>query len=397
MHNYNCEQTRHRYVSWFLVACLVLAFLIINKIVVAAGHDQSDSTTAVKAPRASHPYCGIYCIYTAMKLAGQETDIQDLLKPEYIGSTKGSTIQELKKAVEDNGLYAVPIGKLGSRELRNCPHPVVLHVKLNATSKSYNHYELLLRTEKDKARLYDPPDSPVLVPFHELAPRWDGNGLIISAEPINLRAILAPARKRAVIYVIIVLTAIAIIRSARRWLPREMQDSRRKLFALSVTQSAGFIIFALLCGMVYHFANAEGFLANSSATTSLQQANAGNFIPKVSEKKVRRLLNGKTVLIDARYARDFTAGHIVGAINVPVDANDVQRRQATADIPINSRIVMYCQSSKCKYAEIVSIKLIEDGYSNISIFRGGWVEWVAKNGRPKPTSEPSRQKFQSGL
>ena len=42
---------------------------------------------------------------------------------------------------------------------------------------------------------------------------------------------------------------------------------------------------------------------------------------------------------------------------------------------------MYCQSSACKYAEIVAIKLKDDGYSNISIYKGGWAEWVAKNGK----------------
>ena len=42
---------------------------------------------------------------------------------------------------------------------------------------------------------------------------------------------------------------------------------------------------------------------------------------------------------------------------------------------------MYCQSAGCKYAEIVAIKLIDDGFSNISIFKGGWVEWAAKNGK----------------
>jgi hypothetical protein len=100
--------------------------LIRSERIFGAGNDPNRPAVPTKARASSHPYCGVYCIYTAMKLAGQETDIHELLKPEYVGSPKGSTLQELKKAVEDNGLYAVAIGKLTSQELRNCPHPVVL-------------------------------------------------------------------------------------------------------------------------------------------------------------------------------------------------------------------------------------------------------------------------------
>ncbi len=71
---------------------------------------------------------------------------------------------------------------------------------------------------------------------------------------------------------------------------------------------------------------------------------------------------------------------------MPVDANDIERQKATVDIAKDARIVMYCQSSACKYAEIVAIKLINDGYSNLSIYKGGWAEWKEKNGRKKETS-----------
>jgi rhodanese-related sulfurtransferase len=256
-----------------------------------------------------------------------------------------------------------------------------MHVKLNATSKSYDHYELFLRTENDKARLFNPPDSPGLVPFHELAPRWDGIGLIISAKPMDLRAIMAPAKKRAILHMVIALAAILVVRWVRRSLPKTIQDSRGKLPVLSMIQGIGFVTVALICGIGYHYVNNEGFLAHSGATRSIQQAHAGNFIPKISSNDVRRLLDGNTVFVDARLVRDFEAGHLEGAISLPVDANDIEYKKTTADIAKDARIVLYCQSSACKYAEIVAIKLIENDYSNISILRGGWVEWVARNGK----------------
>ena len=185
------------------------------------------------------------------------------------------------------------------------------------------------------------------------------------------------------VYAAAAIAAILFLHWAKRWLPEAMLNSRGKLFGLSIGQGAVFAIVAFLCGSIYHFANDEGLLANSDATAAIQQAHQGNFIPKVSERKVHKLLDGDTVLIDARVARDYKAGHLEGAISIPVDANDVKLQKATADIPKDSRIVMYCQSSACKYAEIVAIKLIKDNYSNISIFRGDWAEWKTKNGKNK--------------
>jgi rhodanese-related sulfurtransferase len=256
-------------------------------------------------------------------------------------------------------------------------------VKSNLKTQEYDHYELFLGTENGKAKLFNPPDPVRLVPYSEIAPRWDGNGLIISAEPIDLDLVFGPGRRRLMVYVAVSIAAILGLHFAKRWLPKAMLNSRSKLFGLSIGHGVAFAIVALLCGMLYHFANDEGLLANPDATTSIQQAHQGNFIPKITERKVHKLLNSDTVFIDARFARDYKAGHIEGAISTPVDANDVERQKVTADIVKDARIVMYCQSSKCKYAEIVAIKLIDDGFSNISIFKGGWAEWVEKNGKNK--------------
>lgn len=78
--------------------------------------------------------------------------------------------------------------------------------------------------------------------------------------------------------------------------------------------------------------NSAVISANATATESIQQANAGTFIPKISENNVQQLLDTDTIFIDARFARDFEAGHIEGAISIPVNASDQERQKATADI-----------------------------------------------------------------
>ncbi|MGE5611451.1 MAG: rhodanese-like domain-containing protein, partial [Bacillota bacterium] len=118
-----------------------------------------------------------------------------------------------------------------------------------------------------------------------------------------------------------------------------------------------------------------GFLARTNATAPIQQAYTGSFIPRLNREEVARLIGSGVVLIDARAPRDFQDGHLDGAINIPVNTPDARRRDALGPIAKDSRIVLYCQSAGCKFAETVAIKLITDGFSNIALFQGGWQEW----------------------
>lgn len=370
--------------SW-LVICVV--FILIANTTTIADNKHDTSQVAFIQRKPAGPYCGVYCLYTAMKLAGSEVDFIELLKPEYLGSPKGSSLAELKKAAENKGIYAVPLTRLTSRALRKSPYPVILHVKSSADKKEYDHFELFLGTENAQAKLFDPPEITKLVPFHELAVRWNGNGLIVSTRPINVSTVFLTVWKQLAVCAAITITIILMVRWGRqRWSLFMAAVSVRRLLGLSIAQGFGLVSLASMGAMIYHFANDAGLLANANATAVIQQSHEGSFIPKISEREVHKLLDSDTVFIDARFARDYKAGHLDGAISVSVDANDVELQKATAKISKDSRIVIYCQSAGCKFAEKVAIKLQNDGYSNISIYKGGWADWVAKNGKKKDTS-----------
>lgn len=326
------------------------------------------------------PYCGLSCLYVVIKMAHKDINFRELIIPEYMGSRKGSSLIELKKAAEDNGLYAEPVKKFNSRMLKSCTYPVILHVKSDVNTQQYDHYVLFLEARDGKAYIVDPPERPRLVPFYDLAPRWDGMGIIVSSEPIDFGTIFAPARKQFLMWSVIAVGFILVLRWAKmRWLKKAGELAWHKVFGLSMVQGGAFVVLALVFGMGYHFVNDEGFLAHADATSSIQQVNAGSFIPKVSKEKVGKLLGSDAVFIDARMARDYEAGHLEGSISIPVNAEDDHRVKAMAGIAKDAKIVIYCQSSGCPYAGIVTAKLKTDGFSNISIFKGGWNEWNTKD------------------
>jgi len=156
-----------------LFACVLAMFAVSKSAVVDENKHKPAEATSVK-PKARQPYCGLYCLYTVMKLAGKEIDFKELVKPEYLGSRKGSSLVEIKKAAKDNGLYAESTANLNSCVLMESPHPIILHVKSSLDSKDYDHFELFPGTEHGQAKLFGFPEPVRLIPFHELSPRWDG-------------------------------------------------------------------------------------------------------------------------------------------------------------------------------------------------------------------------------
>jgi rhodanese-related sulfurtransferase len=350
--------------------CLLLLALMYTSTLHAA---EEQSTKKVK--QSTGPYCGLNCAYFILRLSGQQINFADILKPEYISSWEGSSLSELKKVIEDNGLVAEHINRLTTPILKELRIPIILHVKKEYSDKEYNHYVLFLGNKNDNAIIYDPPNPIETIPYFELAPRWNGTGLIVSADPINLGKILAPARKQFTFFAGAIIIAIVLVKIASIYLSGKVKNiSIPAMLTFSVAQSAGLVMVALLIGVVYHFANDEGFLAHAGAVEPVVKASTGSFIPKVAAKDIEKIKDS-SVIIDARQTADYDAGHIDGAINIPTMLDAAGRNAKLGNTPKDSRVIIYCQSAGCPYAEKVASNLMEDGFANIVIYKGGWVDW----------------------
>lgn len=90
------------------------------------------------------------------------------------------------------------------------------------------------------------------------------------------------------------------------------------------------------------------------------------------------------LFIDSRGRDDFAAGHIPGALSVPLERIQRSRKTAsgsegagTLDFPGAQTLVVYCEGGDCQ-TSISLAKIIHDkGYKDIRIFTGGWAEWHA--------------------
>jgi rhodanese-related sulfurtransferase/predicted transcriptional regulator len=96
---------------------------------------------------------------------------------------------------------------------------------------------------------------------------------------------------------------------------------------------------------------------------------------------VKRLRGNDLVLIDVRPAEEFAAGHIEGAVSIPLDELD----ERLSELPADSEIVAYCRGALCAYAHEAVRRLGAEGRSARRL-EGGWPEWqLAEQLEPRLT------------
>jgi hypothetical protein len=134
-------------------------------------------------------YCGVRCLYAAAIAEGMPLTPTDLVRPEYIGSKEGSSIEELQRAATDHGLHAFAFANGNIAILSAASHPVILHVESQAGTSRYDHFVLYLGHRGDKLLILDttaPPGEPAReVDDRDLSLIWDGAGIVISKNPIT--------------------------------------------------------------------------------------------------------------------------------------------------------------------------------------------------------------------
>ena len=81
--------------------------------------------------------------------------------------------------------------------------------------------------------------------------------------------------------------------------------------------------------------------------------------------------------IDARNVPSFNRGHVPGAVNIPYNVREIEKR--SAGIKKDARLVVYCFSAGCHQADILAARLKKQGFLKVVIFRDGYREWKKAN------------------
>jgi rhodanese-related sulfurtransferase len=95
--------------------------------------------------------------------------------------------------------------------------------------------------------------------------------------------------------------------------------------------------------------------------------------PVTREELARRLQDGDPlVVLDVRPAAEHAAGHLPGAVSIPV----AELRRRLAELPADREIVAYCRGPYCAFAQEAVALLRQEGFSARRL-EDGLPEWQA--------------------
>ncbi|HKY34895.1 MAG TPA: metalloregulator ArsR/SmtB family transcription factor [Polyangiaceae bacterium] len=94
--------------------------------------------------------------------------------------------------------------------------------------------------------------------------------------------------------------------------------------------------------------------------------------PVVMAELVERARSGNVVIIDTRPPNEYAAGHIAGAISVPIDELQERLKQ----LPKSKEYVAYCRGPYCAYADR-AVELLRANGRRARRLAHGFPEWKA--------------------
>lgn len=152
-----------------------------------------------------------------------------------------------------------------------------------------------------------------------------------------------------------------------------------------LAQASGIVLVASAIGAAYHAVSDDGLISRYENVRAIRLPSSLRVkMPRVELTELRRTAaDGSATLIDARSATDFEAGHIPGAVNVPLDLVADERRERIALIPKDRTLIVYCSRESCDTAEVLGAWLGKEGFTDVRVFGGGWDAWVATTQRSR--------------
>ena len=102
----------------------------------------------------------------------------------------------------------------------------------------------------------------------------------------------------------------------------------------------------------------------------------------------QRSADSSVVLLDARSPDLYEYGHIPRALNLPVGEVDQRLGSFASLLTPQTPILVYCGGADCGDALELAIKLRELGFTDLTMYPGGFAEWKEYGGAIRKGMDP---------
>lgn len=143
-------------------------------------------------------------------------------------------------------------------------------------------------------------------------------------------------------------------------------------------QAVVILLLSLLVGTALNHWRPQPLPWRQDWSQQVQQAAATSGVAVVTLAEAKALVDARRhIIIDARPEADYNVGHLPGAFPVPSQAIGTYLPQVLPLLTPGQPILTYCSGHQCDESLLVSRHLLQNGFTNVVLFSGGWSEWSA--------------------
>ncbi len=166
--------------------------------------------------------------------------------------------------------------------------------------------------------------------------------------------------------------------------PRESEREIPGTLRVALKEGMLILLLAVLFGLAYTALTQKGLFGRSQAPMTYSLPEGG--VPEtITVEEARELHSSdRGMFIDTRGEEAYNAGHIPGAINIPLSELEAELA-FLREVSSEKVLIPYCDGSTCHSSREFASRLVASGIFNVKLFFGGWEEW--KTAR-LPTAAP---------
>ena len=144
-----------------------------------------------------------------------------------------------------------------------------------------------------------------------------------------------------------------------------------------ILEACVLVSFGVLFGLTLnHQLVMDAFTGQLVAQRQLEEVSPSAVLPvPVLIDEVQQVLAEGAMLIDARSPELYLAGHIAGAVSLPLVEIDTALPAFLDQVPQDRIIITYCSGFGCPDSFDLGLMLLENGYRDVRVFEGGYPEW----------------------
>lgn len=159
-------------------------------------------------------------------------------------------------------------------------------------------------------------------------------------------------------------------------MPKPMTHPRQTYTRALFVEMAAILVMAALLGIAWNYKLlVQTWTGQAPSDTQEKQHLTGIPLP-LGLMQVKELYDRKEALfVDARDSAAFSAGHIKGAVSLPVGALEARLPLFIATVPPTALLVAYCNGYDCHDSRDLGARLMGAGFRTVYVFEGGYPDW----------------------